>query len=83
MSHLAEFMHFLGFTSFKVDLDMLLKPEVRSGNAHKYYSYILLLIDDVLCIHHKAVDIIKHIDKYFHMKPESIGDLPRYILGPN
>jgi hypothetical protein len=36
-------------------------------------------VDDVLCIHHDAVNAIKQLDKYFPMKPGSIGDPDIYL----
>ena len=53
----------------------------KSGppDGHKYYSYILLYVDDVMCIHHDGVGALNLIDKYFHMKEGSIGDPDMYL----
>ena len=50
-NHLADCMDFLGYTSCKADPDVWLKAETKTSDGSKYYSYILLYVDDVLCIH--------------------------------
>lgn len=72
-------MRFLGYESCLADQDLWFKSEVNPSNGHKYYSYILLYIDDILCIHHDADTTIRRIGKYFHMKPDSIGDPDIYL----
>ena len=65
--------------SYKADVYVWLKEEVRPSDGHKYYSYILLYVDDVLCIHHDGVNTIKQIDKYFQVKEGLIGDPDMYL----
>ncbi len=45
----------------------------------KYYAYILLYVDDCLCIHHDAESALKGLDKYFQIKAGSIGDPDIYL----
>ena len=78
-NHLADCMSTLGYTSCLADQDLWYKPEVRPSDGHKYYSYILLYVDDVLCIHHDGVGALNLIDKYFHMKEGSVGDPDMYL----
>ena len=51
-NHHADCMDFLGYQSCLADPDLWLKAEINPANNHKYYAYILLYVDDVLCIHH-------------------------------
>ena len=44
-----------------------------------YYSYVLLYVDDFLCIHHSAEKELNKIDKLFKMKAGSIGDPDIYL----
>ena len=37
------------------------------------------MLDDCLCIHHDAVGALRELDKYFQMKPGSIGDPDIYL----
>jgi hypothetical protein len=46
----------------------------------KYWAYILIYVDDILCVHHDPWMSLDHIDKYFKMKPGSIMD-PTFYLG--
>jgi hypothetical protein len=77
--HLADCMRELGYMSCKADPDVWMKEMVRLDDGCRYYAYILLYVDDVLCIHHDAVNVIKQLDKYFPMKPGLIGDLDIYL----
>ena len=47
---------------------------VRPRDGFKYYGYIFLYVDDVIVVHHDALDVLMKIDKYFKLKPNSIGD---------
>ena len=67
-------MRTLGYTSCKADPDLRYKSMVIPGDGFKYYAYVLLYVDDYLCIHHGAISAIREIDKYFPMKQGSIGD---------
>ena len=58
-----------------------MKPEI-DPDRDKYYSYILCYVDYVLVLHHDAMTTLMKIDKYFKLKPSSIGD-PEIYLGAN
>lgn len=79
-NHLADCMRLMGYTSCMADQDLWMKPMVRPSDGHKYYAYILLYVDDCLCIHHDAMGQLVHLDKFFKMKPGSMGD-PEFYLG--
>ena len=66
-------MRTLGYKPCKADGDLWYKPETRPNDGPAYYSYVLLYVDDFLCIHHNPVGAIKKIDKLFKMKDRSIG----------
>ncbi len=44
----------------------------------KYFSYILIYLDDILCIHDDPDLILTQIDKYFLLKPNSVRELDMY-----
>ena len=56
----------------------MLAAEKPDGSV--YYAYVLLYVDDVMVIHHDAMSVLARLDKYFKMKPGSIGD-PKMYLG--
>lgn len=48
-------------------------------DQYSYYSYILCYVDDIMVIHHDARSVLDKIDKYFTLKPSSIGDPDIYL----
>ena len=78
-NHLSDFMDTLGYRSCLVDHDMWYKPEIRPSDNHRYYSCMLLYVDDALCIHHDGDTALKSLDRYFQMKEASIGDPDLYL----
>ena len=78
-NHLADCMRHLGYTPCAADPDLWLKPMVRPSDGLEYYSYVLCYVDDVLAIGHDAEDVLKKIDKYFGLKPGSLGDPKQYL----
>ena len=77
-AHLAECMRSMGYTSCRGDNDLWMKPEI-DPDGYKYYSYIICYVDDVLVVHHDAMTTTMKIDKYFKLKPSSIGDPDIYL----
>ena len=61
--HLADCMCHLGYESCLQDPDLWYKPEVRKEDNYKYYSHVLLYVDDCLCIHHSAEEELNKNDK--------------------
>ena len=59
-----------------------MKPIVRPSLGSEYYAYILLYVDDILCIHHYFESVLTKVDKYFKLKPDSIRE-PDMYLGDN
>ena len=53
--------------------------KTRTSDQFKYYSYVLIYVDDILCIDEDATSVLKELDKYFMMKPGSIGDPDLYL----
>ena len=77
-SHLAYSMRSMGYTSCRGDNDLWMEPET-DPDRDKYYSYILCYVDDVLVVHHDTMTNLMKIDKYFKLKPSSIGDPDIYL----
>jgi len=77
--HISDCMRQLGYEPCWADPDLWYKPMIRPDDGFKYYAYILLYVDDCLCIHHDAEGALKELDKYFQMKPGSIGNPDVYL----
>ena len=54
---------------------------VTRSDGEEYYEYMLLYVDDCLCVLERARDALMQIDKYFKMKPDSIGPPTIYLGG--
>ena len=81
-NHLAECMRTLGYRSCLADQDVWYKGhDTRPEDGFRYYSYILLYVNDVLCINHDAQTELLRIDKFFKMKDGLIGDPDIYLGG--
>ena len=46
-----------------------------------YYEYILLYVDDCLCISENPKPVLLQVDKYFPIKPTSLGPPKTYLGG--
>ncbi len=74
-SHLADCMRQLEYESNKADPDLWMKVCTwDTGNGtEKFYFYILIYVDDIFCIHNDPKSVLAQIDKYFQLKPDSVG----------
>ena len=77
--HLEDCMRHLGYKPCLADPDLWYKPMKRPDDNFEYYSYMLLYVDDCLCIHHNAKEALKELDHYFPMKKGSIGSPDVYL----
>ncbi len=67
-------MNHLGFTPCLADPDHWMMACVQPSDGHEYYEYILVHANNILVVHHAAEDVLLCIDKYFKMKPGTIGN---------
>jgi hypothetical protein len=51
-NHLVEFMQHLGWELCMADCDLWMKAETRPDDGVTYYAYILIYVDNILCLHH-------------------------------
>ena len=72
-------MQQMGYTSCKADPDLWYKAETRPDDNVWYYAYILVYVDDILCIHHDAMSVLDQINKHLPLKPTSMGDPDIYL----
>jgi len=72
-------MQQLGYVQCKANNDLWMKPMFRPTDGLKYYAYILLYVDDALCVHHDGQTASEELDYFFKMKDQSIGDPEMYL----
>ena len=78
-NHLADCMRHLGYRSCLADPDLWYKSMVCVEDNFKYYSHVLLYVDDSLCICHNAEQELHKIDKFFKMKDGLVGNPDIYL----
>jgi nitric oxide synthase oxygenase domain/subunit len=79
-NHLVSCMDHLGWNPCLAGRDLWMKEEKRPDDGVKYWAYILIYVDDIVCVHHDPGTSLAQIDKYFKMKPGSIME-PTFYLG--
>ena len=52
---------------------------LRPKCGFNYYAYVLIYVNDVMDIHHDADSVLRRVDKYFKLKPISIGEPDIYL----
>ena len=57
----------LGFISSKADPDVHMKL-VQRNDGTEYYAYLVVYVDDVLCIHHNPTSTMKQLGELFRLK---------------
>ena len=73
-NHLANCMLHLGYDPYKSDPDVWMKRFTKP-NGRTYYGYVLLYVEDDMCINQDAKAELCKLDHYFKMTLRSIGDL--------
>ena len=68
-AHLAQSMHDLDFVPSKGDPDVWMRPATKP-DGYKYYEYILIYVDDILCLSHQADKIMDTIGKLYRLKTD-------------
>jgi hypothetical protein len=71
-NNLAEFMIHLGSHPCRGDREIWMKAETRPDDGIFYWAYILIYVDDILCVHHDPGTPLAKLDEYFKMKECSI-----------
>ena len=57
-NHLDDCMKNMEYMSCPADPDLWTKPMARQSDGAEYYAYILLYVDDILCICHNAESVL-------------------------
>jgi hypothetical protein len=57
-----------------------MKAETRPDDGVLYWAYILIYVDDILCVHHDPGSPLAKLDEYLKMKEGSI-QVPTFYVG--
>ena len=66
-AHLASTMTDLNFTPCQADPDVWMQPAVKPDGM-KYYEYVLICVDDILVISHRASMIMDNLSALYCLK---------------
>ncbi len=80
-SHLADCMRQHRYESNKADPDLWMKVCMQETNIvpEKYYSYIIIYLDNILCINDDPDSILTQIDMYFLLNSDSVVEPNEYL----
>jgi hypothetical protein len=67
-NHLAECMKQLGWKPCRADRDLWTNAETRPDDGVLYWAYILIYVDDILCVYNDPGAPLVNLDEYFKMK---------------
>ena len=68
----------LDYKAFKGDPDVFMKREVRDDKT-EYYSYLVIYVDDILCVHEHPKRIIDKLGSVYRLKDGSVEKPERYL----
>jgi hypothetical protein len=71
-NHLGSCMDHWGWKPCLAEQNLWMKEETHPDDDVKYWAYILIYVNNILCVHHDPGMSLAQIDKYFKMKPGSI-----------
>lgn len=71
----------LGWKDSKADPDVYIRPQVKPDGT-KYYEYLLVYVDDIMCISHEPEVTMKAIAGLYRLKNDEVAPPDRY-LGAN
>lgn len=78
-AHLAQSLRDLGYTPSYADPDVYYRAATKP-DGFEYYEYLLVYVDDILCISHKPQETMVAIGKLYRLKDDTIAE-PTVYLG--
>jgi hypothetical protein len=78
-NRLAECVKHLVWRPCLADRHLWMKAETPPDDGVLYWAYMLIYIDDILCVHHTPGTLLANLDVYFKMKEGSIQATTFYL----
>ena len=75
---LSDSIKKMGFTRSKGNPDLYYKPQVKPDGT-KYYDYLLVYVDDILCLSHDMKAIMDELASRYCLKCGSVSPPERYL----
>ena len=80
-THFSQTLEAMGFKSSLADPDVWMKAATKP-NGEEYYAYIMVYVDDLLCIGLNPQQYMDRVSESFKLKAGSVGP-PKVYLGAN
>ena len=80
-SYCKSTLEAMGYRDTKVDPDVYIRENAKPDGT-RYYEYILVYVDDILCISHEPEKFMDGLRATFKLKDGSVGE-PTIYLGAN
>ena len=84
-AHCAETMRDMDFTPSEADPDVWMRKATKS-NGFKYWEYVLIYVDDVLCVSEHPKKVMETLKSVYRLKEDASGKTygpPDRYLGAN
>jgi hypothetical protein len=78
-SHLANSLVSLGYKSCLADPDLWIRDTTK-GDSTKYYEYLTIYVDDILCISEHPELTMNEMAKLYHLKDNTVGKPTTYLV---
>ena len=75
---MAEKLDEIGFKSSMGDPDVWMRPAAKP-DGEEYYEYILVYVDDIISVSHKALEVMEEIKGTFKFKNDDIKKPETYL----
>ena len=66
------------FVSSKADPDVWMRPN-KKPNGDEYWEYVLVYVDDILCVSHDPQSIMDYLASKYTLKPGSVKEPDTYL----
>ncbi len=76
--HLSGSIKEMGFTPSRGDPDLYFRAACKPDGT-EYYEYLLVYVDDILCISHNTKPVMDKFAKIYRLKADSVGPPERYL----
>ena len=77
-NHLSSSIQDMGFTSSRGDPDLYFRAACKDDGT-EYYEYLLVYVNDIICVSHKTKEIMDEFAQLYRLKEGSIGPPSRYL----
>ncbi|MGH7974027.1 MAG: reverse transcriptase domain-containing protein [bacterium] len=77
-AHLAQTLRDMGYLPCLADPDVWMR-KCSQPDGFQYYEYLLVYVDDILCVSHKPRETMAVLGKLYRLKDDSVEEPKRYL----